>query len=132
MQEAYCESGIMDADEFTVVQPCDVRLSEYFNVQLASVSTDVETSVENIRQRFEESMLPIYNMIGLNTLKQELEAVFYQVCFNRQRKLLHLPSDDEGTYHMILPVIRVQERLPSHSISERYSMPWVYCRKVKL
>lgn len=101
LQEAYCESGIMDADEFTVVQPCDVRLSEHFNVQLASVSTDVETSVENIRQRFEESMLPIYNMIGLNTLKQELEAVFYQVCFNRQRKLLHLPSDDEGTYHMI-------------------------------
>lgn len=101
LQDAYCESGTLIADEFTVVQPCDIRLSEYFHMQSASVETDVETSVDNLRERFEESMLPIYNMVGLHSLKQELEAVFYQVCFNRQRKLLHLPSDDEGTYHMI-------------------------------
>lgn len=115
LQDAYCESGTLIADEFTVVQPCDIRLSEYFHMQSASVETDVETSVDNLRERFEESMLPIYNMVGLHSLKQELEAVFYQVCFNRQRKLLHLPSDDEGTYHMILPAIRGQAKPPLRS-----------------
>lgn len=47
-------------------------------------------------------MRPLNELVGMNRLKQDLEMLFYQVCFNRQRKQLGLPGEDEGPYHMLL------------------------------
>lgn len=96
LKNLFVEQGSLSSDEFAVIQPVDLDMEGYLRS-----CQPVETSVDNFRQCFEESMRPLQDMVGLDGLKNDLESLFYQVCFNRQRKLLHLPSEAEGTYHMI-------------------------------
>lgn len=96
LKDKFMEWGTVSADTFGVIMPEDLDMEGYLQSFLC-----VDTPVNNFRQCFEESMQPLYDMVGLDVLKKDLESLFYQVCFNRQRKLLHLPSDTEGTYHMI-------------------------------
>lgn len=96
LKNLFVEQGSLSSDEFAVIQPVDLDMEGYLRS-----CQPVETSVNNFRQCFEESIRPLQDMVGLDGLKNDLESLFYQVCFNRQRKLLHLPSEVEGTYHMI-------------------------------
>ena len=97
LQRNFACTGRLDASGEVLIQPSDVQLEEY----LAEI-TPAETPAVDFRQQFEKSMRPLNELVGMNRLKQDLEMLFYQVCFNRQRKQLGLPGEDEGPYHMLL------------------------------
>lgn len=97
LQKTFARSGRLTASSHVWIQPADIQLEQYL-----SDNTPVSAPVPDFRQRFEESMQPLNRLVGMKQLKQDLEMLFCQVSFNRQRRLLHLPGEDEGPYHMLL------------------------------
>ncbi|WP_297644038.1 AAA family ATPase [uncultured Bacteroides sp.] len=81
--------------ELLTVFPEDIALASYL------LKTNDRRNGTTAPALFEESMKELNAMVGLHALKEELTAVFYQVRFNEQRRLLGLPAEEDGTYHMI-------------------------------
>lgn len=97
LQRKFACTGRFASSSEVLIQPSDVQLEQY----MAEIAP-VEAPVVDFRKQFEESMRPLNELVGMNRLKQDLEMLFCQVCFNRQRKSLGLPGTDEGPYHMLL------------------------------
>lgn len=97
LQQEFLRTGRLDASDEVLIQPADIRLEQYL-----AVGRPVEAPEVDFRQQFEESMRPLQELVGMHRLKQDLEMLFCQVCFNRRRKSLGLPGTDEGPYHMLL------------------------------
>ena len=97
LQEVFACTGTFASSSGVLIQPTDVQLEQY-----VAESAPVEASVVDFRKQFEESMRPLHELVGMSRLKQDLEMLFCQVCFNRQREMLGLSGTDGGTYHMLL------------------------------
>lgn len=55
----------------------------------------------DIEQSFAESMNRLNEMVGLQSLKDTLSAIFCRIRFNEHRSRLGLPAEAHGAYHFI-------------------------------
>lgn len=85
----------------------------------------------DIEQSFAESMNRLNEMVGLQSLKDTLSAIFCRIRFNEHRSRLGLPAEAHGAYHFILREIPERGKLPWHNCWGRYSTHWAFCRKAK-
>lgn len=97
LQREFLHTGALGTADNVRIQPADLQ-----PLARLSAPAPAATPVADIGQLFEESMRPINELVGMNLLKQELETLFCQVRFNRQRQCLGLPVQDGGPYHMLL------------------------------
>lgn len=72
-------------------------------VQLTTVfPNDIDYSMFRSKQdRFTQELQKLNNMVGLRSLKQELQKTFCRIRFNEYRKRLDLPIENDSCHHMI-------------------------------
>lgn len=73
----------------------------------ASLLTTIEADdidfsfLDQADRLFDASMHELNRMVGLRSIKKNMQTLFNQMCFNKNRKELGFPADDDSTHHMI-------------------------------
>lgn len=97
LQRKYAKKEQASKEKLVTVLPEDIRLS-------SRIRPKAEEQTEIVPQkalRFNETIAELNGMVGLQSFKEKLDETFCQIRFNEERKRFGLPTDNDGSYHMI-------------------------------